>query len=91
MHESDTVYYRRPWQSTAEDRMTATLQTLSGQVGIGPWQPPRPCFGVHGPRKHNLTIDDVVRIDVVYPRRRIDFTGSPGAYSATSTPALGVM
>ncbi|MFF7676655.1 hypothetical protein [Actinacidiphila glaucinigra] len=58
-------------------------------------KPPVSNIGRTTPRfgyaQHTLSIDDIARVDDVYPGSRTDYSQRQSGYSATSIPALGVI
>lgn len=97
MLQQDSVYARRPWSSAREQQVTDYLREWTD---IPPdaarrMKPPVPNIGRIPPRfgytQHVLSIDDVARLDDVYPGSRVDFSQRQSGYSATSFPALGVI
>lgn len=93
----DSVYARRPWSSMREQQVTDYLREWTDMPAdrIRQMGPPIPNIGRIPPRfgysRHVLTIDDIARLDDVYPGARFDYSQRTSGYSATDQPVLGVM
>jgi hypothetical protein len=96
MPNADTVYAPKPWASNEERLVTESLNANSAPADLlrqMPPAPPRrelfpPRFGY---RVDAIGIDDVVKIDEVFPGARVDFSQMTSGYSGSSYPVLGVM
>lgn len=97
MDVQDSVYARRPWSTLQEQQVTNYLKDWTDLPtdAIRRLGPPIPNIGRHTPRfgysHHVFTIDDIARLDDVYPGARVDYSQRQSGYSATETPALGVI
>lgn len=97
MDIQDSVYARRPWSSLREQQVTDYLREWVDMPTdvIRQMGPPIPNIGRmparFGYQRHALTIDDIARLDDVYPGARYDYSQRTSGYSATSYPALGGM
>lgn len=97
MLQQDSVYARRPWSSAREQQVSDYLAEWTDMPpdAARRMKPPVPNIGRVTPRfgyaRHVLTIDDIARLDDVYPGSRTDFSQRQSGYSATSMPALGVI
>lgn len=102
MLPADTQYDRtkpwqpqphRPWQSHEE---TLTDEALGAALGpadnLYRLRPPNAKMPLNAPRfgyrTDTLTIQDVIRIDEIYPSSIFDYSGQVAGYSGTSFPAL---
>lgn len=97
--QPDTVYNKSaPWASNEERLVTAALMAVTGVPGTYialNTRPPLsrvvlfpPRFGY---RTEEFGIDDVVRVNEVYPGARVDYSGSVSGYSGSSFPSLPVI
>lgn len=97
MDVQDSVYARRPWSTMREQQVTNYLSEWTDLPtdAIRRLGPPIPNIGRTPPRRgysqHVFSIDDIVRLDEVYPGSRVDYSQRQSGYSATETPALGVI
>lgn len=95
--QQDSFYARRPWATAHEQQVSNYLSEWTDLPTdtVRHMKPPVPNIGRLAPRfgyeAHVLTIDDIARLDDVYPGSRVDFSQRSGGYSATSMPALGVI
>ena len=88
--------YERPWASH-EERMVSqalavgdvpgrVLQSIQAPLPqVDPWRPRT------GYRTTALGIDDVVRVDRLYPDNRVSWSGGPGSYQGASRNSLGTV
>lgn len=97
MLQQDSIYARRPWASAREQEVTNYLREWTD---IPPdaarrMKPPVPNIGTTPPRfgyaQHVPGIEDIARLDDLYPGSRTDFSQRQSGYSSTSFPALGVI
>ncbi|MFC9505361.1 hypothetical protein [Streptomyces sp. NPDC057002] len=97
MLRQDSIYARRPWSSLREQQVSDYLAEWTDMPpdAVRRIKPPVPNIGRTPPRfgyaQHTLSITDIARLDDVYPGSRVDYSQRQSGYSATSTPALGVM
>lgn len=95
MYPQDGVYdHSRPWQSN-EERLTGdALAAAAGMAteAIRAIRPPIPRIGLlpnrFGMRKGYLGIRDIVKVDLIYPGARVDYSGSQSGYQGSSFPSL---
>ncbi|KJK56228.1 hypothetical protein [Saccharothrix sp. ST-888] len=95
MDEQNSVYAPRPWSTSQEQQVTNYLKDWVEMPtdAVRRIAPPIPNIGRTPPRfgyrQHVLGIQDIARLDEVYPGSRVDYSQRQSGYSATSTPALG--
>lgn len=95
MLSQDSIYARRPWNSLREQQLADSLSewTDTPADAIRNLPPPIPNIGLTPPRfgytRHVLDIQDIARLDDIYPGSRVGYAQSQSGYSATQTPSLG--
>ncbi len=95
---ADPYAQRAPWQSNEERLVSDALIAVTGVPGefiaLNTRPPLRqvilfpPKFGY---RTDEFGIDDVARVDEVYPNARVDYSGSVSGFRGSSFPSLPVM
>ncbi|MFB7861649.1 hypothetical protein [Streptomyces sp. NPDC056069] len=101
MQSQDSFYERRPWSSSREQQVTDHLREWTDMPAGTIRRLPPPVPNVGRPAVRNTTkpggkpyvigIDDIVRLDDIYPGARIDYSGRQSGYSSTEQPAMGVI
>lgn len=94
----DTVYNHRPWESNEErlttDALNAATQPAAMVRQIRPYLPQTELlparFGYRPYEDRQTSIEDIMRLDVLYPAGRLDYSGRVSGYQGTSFPALTV-
>ncbi|MFI9271832.1 hypothetical protein ACIGXM_14095 [Kitasatospora sp. NPDC052896] len=95
MDQQNSVYQPRPWSTLQEQQVTTYLSEWIGMptADIRRIAPPIPNIGRRparfGYRSHVLGINDIARLDDVYPGARVDYSQRQSGYSATQTPSIG--
>ena len=98
MQDADSVYaHDRPWQ-TNEQRITGMAlasNALMSSEQIRAIRPPLPRQGMLPPRfgytQRVFSIQDVVRLDAMYPGARIDYSGTQSGLMSSGIPAIGTL
>jgi hypothetical protein len=97
MDTQNSVYAARPWSTMREQQVTNYLAEWIDLPtdAIRRIAPPIPNIGRTPPRfgyrQHVLGITDIARLQDIYPGSRTDYSQRQSGYSATQTPALGVI
>lgn len=97
MYEADSQYATRPWSTSQEQQVSNYLMEWLDLPtdAIRRIAPPVPNIGRRPPRfgyrTHVPGIADIARLDDIYPGARVDYSQRQSGYSATQTPALGVI
>lgn len=97
METQNSVYQPRPWSTSQEQQVTNYLKEWTDLPtdAIRRLAPPIPNIGRHPPRfgyrQHVIGINDIARLEDIYPESRVDYSQRQSGYSATETPALGAM
>lgn len=101
MLTQDSYYAPRPWSTSREQQLTDYLREWIDipTDRIRQLAPPVPNVGKPavrnttkpGGKPYVIGIDDIVRLDDIYPGSRIDYSGRQSGYSSTEQPALGVI
>lgn len=88
MEQADTNYSPRPWAQQVTGEALATVMAENADE-IRAIRPPIPIIlfpPKFGYRDEALGIDDIVRLNSIYPR--YDFSGRQSGYQGTSFPCL---
>jgi hypothetical protein len=97
MYQANSVYQSRPWSTLREQQVTNYLKEWVDLPtdAIRRMGPPIPNIGRTPPRfgyrAHVIGIQDIARLEDVYPESRVDYSQRQSGYSASTTPALGAM
>lgn len=96
MLSDDSVYARRPWSSMREQQVSDLLSewTAMPTDAIRALAPPVPNIGRTPPRfgyrQHVLRVEDIVRIDDLYPGARVDYSQRQSGFHSAQMTAPGV-
>ncbi len=98
MLTQDSLYARRPWSAAREQQLTAYLREWTGMPvdEIRMMPPPVPNVGTLAPPRFGyerrvLRIEDIARLDDLYPGSRISNSGRLSGFPTTSPAVRGVM
>ncbi|MFE6745908.1 hypothetical protein ACFVGM_08665 [Kitasatospora purpeofusca] len=97
MLSQDSIYGRRPWSALREQQLSDALGEWTGtpadEIRLLP--PPVPNIGLRPPRygyaHHVLRVEDIVRLDDLYPGSRVDNSARRSGLPTVMQPIKGVM
>ena len=98
MQDADSVYDKsRPWE-TNEQRITGMAlasNALMSSEEIRAIRPPIPRIAMLPPRfgysQRVFGIQDVVRLNELYPGARVDYSGTQSGLMSSGIPAIGTL